>query len=65
MFISHVKSTDGSFKSSDFNISKDDFSCGYVGEPEHNEEQLKSKKKMIWTKVGPKISTGVNAGIVL
>lgn len=47
MFISHVKSTDGSFESSDFDISKDDFSCGYVGEPEHNEEQLKSKKKMI------------------
>ena len=36
MFINHVKSTDGSFESSDYDISKDDFSCGYVGEPEHN-----------------------------
>ena len=41
-FVSNVKNTDGSFESGDFDISKDDFSCGCVGEPEYNEEELKS-----------------------
>ena len=35
--------TDDSFESGDSDITKDDFSCGYIGEPEYNEE-LKSKE---------------------
>ena len=34
-------STDSSFESGDGNISKDDFSFGYVGEPEYKKEALK------------------------
>ena len=32
---------DSSFENGDSDISKDAFSCGYVGEPEYNEEELK------------------------
>ena len=40
--LSSEGNTDGRFESGDFDISKDDFSCGYVGEPEYNKEELKS-----------------------
>ena len=39
--LSSEGNTDGRFESGDFNISKDDFLCGYVGEPEYNKEELK------------------------
>ena len=40
--ISSEENTDGRFESGDFDISKDDFLCGYAGEPEYNKEELKS-----------------------
>ena len=40
--LSSEGNTDGRFESGDFDISKDDFLCGYAGEPEYNKEELKS-----------------------
>ena len=42
--ISSEINTDGSSESGDSDITKDDFSCGYVREPEYNEVELKSIK---------------------
>ena len=70
-------SNDITFESSDESF-KEDFSFGYVGEPEYNETELKSMQfssesssnegvalRMIWILVNLKISIGANVIIVL
>ena len=41
---SNVSFVDDSLKSDNYFTSNEDFSCGYVGEPDYNEEKLKSIK---------------------
>ena len=41
-FSFEINTDDESSESGDSDISKGDFSCGYVGEPEYNKEELKS-----------------------